>query len=190
MNSQRWLRRNHSVQSLSRVQLFTTPWIAACQASLSITISRSSLKLVGNSSVILNFSWWKKMQHSLVHSGSCSTSCIWEFIGNSHYRDHRIGRLLLGVSVLENANERLRVIDHWFQATCESQRSSLIARRQKKSWISSLEPDYKNISRALIMQVEIFKISKSVKACPSSYSRVKSCNLISPYQVGDMWTMP
>jgi len=31
------------VQSLSRVQLFATPWIAACQASLSITISRSSL---------------------------------------------------------------------------------------------------------------------------------------------------
>ena len=34
-----------SVQSLSRVQLFLTPWIAAPQASLSITISRSSLKL-------------------------------------------------------------------------------------------------------------------------------------------------
>ena len=34
-----------SVQSLSRVQLFVTPWIAACQASLSITNSRSSLKL-------------------------------------------------------------------------------------------------------------------------------------------------
>ena len=33
-----------SVQSLSRVQLFATPWTAACQASLSITISRSSLK--------------------------------------------------------------------------------------------------------------------------------------------------
>ena len=31
-----------SVQSLSRVQLFATPWIAACQASLSITNSRSS----------------------------------------------------------------------------------------------------------------------------------------------------
>ena len=30
-----------SVQSLSRVQLFATPWTAACQASLSITISRS-----------------------------------------------------------------------------------------------------------------------------------------------------
>ena len=33
------------VQSLSRVRLFTTPWIAAQQASLSITNSRSSLKL-------------------------------------------------------------------------------------------------------------------------------------------------
>ena len=32
-----------SVQSLSRVQLFVTPWIAAHQASLSITNSRSSL---------------------------------------------------------------------------------------------------------------------------------------------------
>ena len=35
-----------SVQLLSHVRLFATPWIAACQASLSITNSRSSLKLV------------------------------------------------------------------------------------------------------------------------------------------------
>ena len=35
----------YSVQSLSRVRLFVTPRIAARQASLSITISRSSLKL-------------------------------------------------------------------------------------------------------------------------------------------------
>ena len=35
-----------SVQSLSRVWLFATPWIAACQASLSITSSRSLLKLM------------------------------------------------------------------------------------------------------------------------------------------------
>ena len=35
-----------SVQSLSCVQLFATPWIAARQASLSITNSRSSLKLM------------------------------------------------------------------------------------------------------------------------------------------------
>ena len=35
-----------SVQLLSRVWLFATPWIAACQASLSITNSRSSLRLM------------------------------------------------------------------------------------------------------------------------------------------------
>ena len=35
-----------SVQSLSRVQLFATPWIAARQASLSITNSQSSPKLM------------------------------------------------------------------------------------------------------------------------------------------------
>ena len=34
-----------SVQSLSHVWLFATPWNTACQASLSITVSRSSLKL-------------------------------------------------------------------------------------------------------------------------------------------------
>ena len=35
-----------SVQLLSRDQLFATPWTAACQASLSITNSRSSPKLM------------------------------------------------------------------------------------------------------------------------------------------------
>ena len=35
-----------SVQSLSHVRLFATPWIAACQASLFITNSQSSLKLM------------------------------------------------------------------------------------------------------------------------------------------------
>ena len=41
-----------SVQSLSRVQLFVTPWIAARKASLSITISRSSLRLTSIKSVM------------------------------------------------------------------------------------------------------------------------------------------
>jgi len=35
-----------SVQLLSRVQLFATPWTVACQASLSITNSQSLLKLM------------------------------------------------------------------------------------------------------------------------------------------------
>ena len=41
-----------SVQSLSRVRLFATPWTAACQACLSITNSWSSLKLMSIESVI------------------------------------------------------------------------------------------------------------------------------------------
>ena len=41
-----------SVQSLSRVQLFVTPWTAACQASLSITNTRSLLKFMSRESVL------------------------------------------------------------------------------------------------------------------------------------------
>ena len=41
-----------SVQSLSRVPLFATPWIAARQASLSITISQSSLRLTSIESMM------------------------------------------------------------------------------------------------------------------------------------------
>ena len=41
-----------SAQSLSCIRLFVTPWIAACQASLSITNSRSSLKLTSIESVM------------------------------------------------------------------------------------------------------------------------------------------
>ena len=42
-------RSSQSVQSLSRVRLLATPWIAACQASLPITSSRSSLRLRSSS---------------------------------------------------------------------------------------------------------------------------------------------
>ena len=41
-----------SVQSLSRVRFFATPWIAACQASLFITNSRSSPRLTSIQSVM------------------------------------------------------------------------------------------------------------------------------------------
>ena len=41
-----------SVHSLSHVRLFVTPWIAACQASLSITNSQSLLKPMSIKSVM------------------------------------------------------------------------------------------------------------------------------------------
>ena len=45
-NTERILCQFSSVQSLCRVRLFVTPWIAAHQAPLSITNSRSSLRLM------------------------------------------------------------------------------------------------------------------------------------------------
>ena len=47
-----WLHTISSVQSLSHVWLFATPWTTACQASLSITNSRSLLKLMSIKSVM------------------------------------------------------------------------------------------------------------------------------------------
>ena len=55
-----------SVQLLSHVRLFVTPWIAACQSSLSITSSWSSLRLMSIESVmpsshltsVVTFSSW------------------------------------------------------------------------------------------------------------------------------------
>ena len=47
-----WGPQFSSVQSLSRVWLFVTPWIATRQASLSITNSRSLLKLMSIESVM------------------------------------------------------------------------------------------------------------------------------------------
>ena len=51
-NTMKILVQFSSVQSLSRVWLFATPWIAACQASLPITNSRSSLRLMSIELVI------------------------------------------------------------------------------------------------------------------------------------------
>ena len=45
-------RKFSSVQSLSSVWLFATPWTSACQASLSITNSQSLLKLMSIESVM------------------------------------------------------------------------------------------------------------------------------------------
>ena len=47
-----WISIAVVVQSPSRVQLFTTPWTAACQTSLSFTISQSLLKLMSIESVM------------------------------------------------------------------------------------------------------------------------------------------
>ena len=52
MVSEAFTHQFNSVQSLSRVRLFVTPWTAARQASLSITNSQSLLKLMSIESVM------------------------------------------------------------------------------------------------------------------------------------------
>ena len=49
-----WISKFSSIQSLNHVQLFATPWMSACQASLSINNSRSSLKLLSIELVMLS----------------------------------------------------------------------------------------------------------------------------------------
>ena len=52
LHNKLWGLSVSSVQLLSRIWLFTTPWMAACQASLSITNSWSLLKLMSIKSVM------------------------------------------------------------------------------------------------------------------------------------------
>ena len=64
-----WSWKYSSVQLLSRVRLFATPWIAACQASLSITNSWSSPKLMSIDSVMPS-----SLSSSVVPFSSCPQS--------------------------------------------------------------------------------------------------------------------
>ena len=60
------------VQSLSHVQLFATPWIAAHQASLSFTVSWSLLKLMSIESVM------PSNHLVLCHNTGVATTSIWD----------------------------------------------------------------------------------------------------------------
>ena len=78
-----------SDQSLSRVRLFVTPWIAAHQASLSITNSRSSPKTLksllqhhSSEASVLQLSAFCMVQlsHPYMTSGKTIALTIWTFV--------------------------------------------------------------------------------------------------------------
>ena len=74
------IERIRSDQSLSRVRLFATPWIAAHQASLSITNSRSSLRLICIYIYIYMYRYtclWSLLTFSSV-TQSCPT--LWDLV--------------------------------------------------------------------------------------------------------------
>ena len=77
-----------SVQSLSHIGLFVTPWTAACQASLSITNSRSLLKLMSIGSVMPSNHLilcvpFSSCLHSFTASGSFPVSQLFSSGGQS-----------------------------------------------------------------------------------------------------------
>ena len=83
-----------SVQSLSHVQLFATPWTAARQASLSNTNSQSLLKL-------MPLSWWC---HPTISSSAVSiSSCLQSFPASGSFpmsQFFTLGGQRIGVSAL------------------------------------------------------------------------------------------
>ena len=76
------------IQSLSHVQLFVTPWNAACQDSLSFTISWSLLKLMFIEWVMpsnLSFSFSPFSSHLQSFPASGSFPVIWHFASGGHF---------------------------------------------------------------------------------------------------------
>ena len=80
-----------SVQSLSRVWLFVTPWTAARQASLSITNSQSLLKLMSINSVMpfnhLILCRPLLLLPSVFHSLSLSVSVYYKWVYSLHSKE-------------------------------------------------------------------------------------------------------
>ena len=85
-----------SVQSLSRVRLLATPWIAACQASLSITISQSSLRLMSIESVMPS----SHLIHIYIHTHT-----------HTHTYMHIIGHTCVGIYAIHTYMERETRVD-------------------------------------------------------------------------------
>ena len=104
-----------SVQSFSRVQLFATPWTAACQASLSITNSWSLFKL-------MLLSWWC---HSTI---SCSVVPFFSSFNLSQHQD-----LLQWVS---SSHQGTKILEFQLQISPSNEYSGVISFRM--NWLDLL----------------------------------------------------
>ena len=94
-----------SVQSLSHVWLFATPWTAACQTSLSITNSWRLLKLTSIKSVMPS-------NHFILH---CFSSCLQSFPASGFFQMSQFfasGGQSIGVSA--SASVLPMNIQNWF----------------------------------------------------------------------------
>ena len=111
------------VQSLSRVQLFTTPWTAALQASLSFIISPSLLKLMSIESVM------SSSQLILCHPLLLSLS-IFPSIGS--FPMSQLCPVLKEVDLLEEVEEKREREER------ENVRLSVLLKREKRNGLEVL----------------------------------------------------
>ena len=84
----------NSVQSLSRVRLFATPWIIACQASMSITNSRSLLKLMSIESVMPSSHLILCRPLLLLSPNPSQHQSVFQWVNSSH----EVAKVSIGVS--------------------------------------------------------------------------------------------
>ena len=135
-----------SVQSLSRVQLFATPWITARQASLSIT---NSLKLPSPPQNIisrhLNILKWFCLASKCFHLKMLTFKSVTQRVDEKSCSSN----LVQGMSVSMLSKMYLNEIDSWFQASKWSFRDMkltlslslwVIQVTQEKNWPDSMFP--------------------------------------------------
>ena len=125
---------NDVIQSLSCVQLFATPWTAACQVSLSFTISQSLLKLMSIESVMPS-------NHLIL---CCPFSCPQSFPASGSFPMSRLfasGSQSIGASASASASVLPVNIQTWFPLGLTG--SSLCCPRDSQE--SSPAPQFKSI---------------------------------------------
>ena len=148
-----YLYQFSSVQLLSHVQPFTNPWTPACQASLSITSSRSLLKLMSIESVMPSIS-----------SSVFPFSCLQSFPASGSFPMSQFftsGGQSSGVST--SASVLPKNIQDWFPL----------------GWIGLISSQSKGLSRVIFVQKCIKeKLHKGYTVCERDtiISRSWSCS--------------
>ena len=124
-----------SVQSLSRVWLFATPWIAAHQASLSITNSQSLLKLMSIESVIPSSHLILLSFPSPPAPNPCQHQGLFQWVSSSH-KWPKYWSFSFSISPSNEYSGMISFRIHWFDLLAfQGTLKSLLKHRSSKASI-------------------------------------------------------